>query len=250
VKRRVRDLQRRDVRVLRYQPYAAASAGPPAFLPSSLSGLQLWLDGADEATKTLNGSNVSAWLDKSGNNRNATQGAAATQPLNVSGGAPVAGVDFVDGTNVLALASALSFGTAATIVVVVTANAAANAYVYADAGSADGIISGFAVGGDLEWFNSSGGTDRQKYIDNPVAGSRYRLVTTQADGVSLVGRMNGAQVFSVVPAIALTSIQFIGAASAGPVSGFSGKIHELIVYNRVLTADEITQLEAYLARWA
>jgi hypothetical protein len=174
VKRRVRDLQRRDVRVLRYQPYAAASAGPPAFLPSSLSGLQLWLDGADEATKTLNGSNVSAWLDKSGNNRNATQGAAATQPLNVSGGAPVAGVDFVDGTNVLALASALSFGTAATIVVVVTANAAANAYVYADAGSADGIISGFAVGGDLEWFNSSGGTDRQKYIDNPVAGSRYR----------------------------------------------------------------------------
>jgi hypothetical protein len=246
MKRRVRDLQRRDVRVLRYQQGSSAAA----FSPLSLSGLQLWLDGADEAKKTLNGSNVSAWLDKSGNNRNAAQGTAANQPANVSGGAPAAGVDFVDGTNVLTLASELSLGTAATIIVVVTANAAANAYVYADGGSADGIISGFSVGGDLEWFNTSGGTDRQKYIDNPVAGSRYRLVTTQTDGVSLVGRLNGAQVFSVVPAIALTSIQFIGAATAAAVSGFSGKIHEFIVYNRVLMADEITPLETYLARWA
>jgi hypothetical protein len=43
---------------------------PPASLPFSprnISGLQLWLDGADQNAMTLSGSNVTAWNDKSGN---------------------------------------------------------------------------------------------------------------------------------------------------------------------------------------
>ena len=40
----------------------------------------LWLDAADSDTITLNGSNVSQWDDKSGNDRHATQGTAAAQP--------------------------------------------------------------------------------------------------------------------------------------------------------------------------
>jgi hypothetical protein len=43
---------------------------PPASLPFSprnISGLALWLDGADQSSMTLSGSNVTAWNDKSGN---------------------------------------------------------------------------------------------------------------------------------------------------------------------------------------
>lgn len=229
-----------------YTPHPNAAS----FLPTDLAGLQLWLDGADELNKTLNGSNVSAWNDKSGNARHATQATPANQPANISGGAPSAGLNFAAGTRVIATASPVSFGTSASIFCVVAADPGANTYVFADGGSADGIISGFAVGGDLEWFNTSGGTDRQKFIDNPVAGSRYRLTVSQVNGASLVGRLNGAQVFSAVPAIALTSIQFIGAATAGAVSGFLGKIHEIIVYSPALSASDIDLVEAYLARWA
>jgi hypothetical protein len=50
------------------------------FNPKSLSGLSLWLDGADSSTITLNGTAVSQWSDKSGNSRNATQGTALNQP--------------------------------------------------------------------------------------------------------------------------------------------------------------------------
>lgn len=52
----------------------------PAWTPSRLSGLALWLDAADASTITLNGSTVSQWNDKSGNNRNVTQATAANQP--------------------------------------------------------------------------------------------------------------------------------------------------------------------------
>lgn len=45
----------------------------------SLSPL-LWLDASDSTTITLNGSNVSQWDDKSGNNNNATQATASLQP--------------------------------------------------------------------------------------------------------------------------------------------------------------------------
>lgn len=56
----------------------------------------VWLDAADAATITLNGSNVSQWRDKSGNNRHASQSTASWQPLfvsNVSNGLPALQTD-------------------------------------------------------------------------------------------------------------------------------------------------------------
>jgi hypothetical protein len=51
-----------------------------AWTPAQLPGLALWLDAADASTITLNGSTVSQWNDKSGNNRHASQATAANQP--------------------------------------------------------------------------------------------------------------------------------------------------------------------------
>jgi hypothetical protein len=60
----------------------AAAGSATLWTPASLGAdLALWLDAEDTASITLNGSNVSQWSDKSGNNRHATQGTAADQPL-------------------------------------------------------------------------------------------------------------------------------------------------------------------------
>ncbi len=59
--------------------------GSSLWNPSQLT-TAVWLDADDATTITLNGSNVSQWNDKSGNNRNATQGTAAAQPLFVPTG--------------------------------------------------------------------------------------------------------------------------------------------------------------------
>jgi len=72
--------------------YTAASAAvtPMAFTPSSIGGLQLWLDAADASTlydATTGGSLVAAdgavarWEDKSGNGRHFTQSSSGSRPL-------------------------------------------------------------------------------------------------------------------------------------------------------------------------
>ena len=59
----------------------------PPWSPSDLgSALALWLDADDADSVTLNGSSVSQWNDKSGNNRHASQNTATQQPLYLANG--------------------------------------------------------------------------------------------------------------------------------------------------------------------
>ena len=55
------------------------SAAPGGFTPLSITGLALWLDGADSTTITT-ATGVSQWNDKSGNGYNLTQSTGASQP--------------------------------------------------------------------------------------------------------------------------------------------------------------------------
>ena len=65
----------------------------------SLISTALWLDAADIATITLNGSTVSQWNDKSGNGRNASQGTAGQQPTYTSNSQNGYGMISFDGSN-------------------------------------------------------------------------------------------------------------------------------------------------------
>jgi hypothetical protein len=69
---------------------ASSAVTPAAFSPSSVSGLQLWLDASDASTlftATTGGSLVAAdggvarWEDKSGNARHFTQSTSGSRPL-------------------------------------------------------------------------------------------------------------------------------------------------------------------------
>ena len=51
-----------------------------SFKPIDISGLVGWWDASDASTITLNGSNVSAWADKSGHNMTISQGSSTYQP--------------------------------------------------------------------------------------------------------------------------------------------------------------------------
>ncbi len=50
----------------------ALTQNPQGFLPTQISGCQLWLDAADTSTQILSGSSVIQWNDKSGNGFNPT----------------------------------------------------------------------------------------------------------------------------------------------------------------------------------
>ena len=74
--------------------------GGAPWTPADLGAdLALWLDADDASTITLNGTNVSQWDDKSGNNRHATQGTAADQPTYSATGLNGKPSLLFDGTN-------------------------------------------------------------------------------------------------------------------------------------------------------
>lgn len=60
---------------------------PPAFLPTQVAGLQLWLDASVSSNFVLSGSNVTRWYDRSGNARDATtfSGTVALQSNSING---------------------------------------------------------------------------------------------------------------------------------------------------------------------
>jgi hypothetical protein len=72
------------------------AGGSGGWTPADIT-TALWLDASDEDSITLNGSNVSQWDDKSGNNKHASQGTASVQPLydevNTLNGLPVLYID-------------------------------------------------------------------------------------------------------------------------------------------------------------
>lgn len=76
--------------------YPSTQIWTPAELGVSLA---LWLDADDSSTITLNGSTVSQWRDKSGNNRHANQATAAKQPLYLTNGINGRNVLSFDGNN-------------------------------------------------------------------------------------------------------------------------------------------------------
>ena len=59
-------------------PFEAPSYDPN-FSPSSINSLALWVDANDSSTITQTNGIISAWADKSGNERNATSGAGTPE---------------------------------------------------------------------------------------------------------------------------------------------------------------------------
>ena len=81
-----------------YVPFPFPTAVPVAttktWSPLKISGVQVWLDGADRNSMTLSGLNVTQWNDKSGSNNNGTSVNTPTYASSVNGVACSSGAYF------------------------------------------------------------------------------------------------------------------------------------------------------------
>lgn len=229
----------------------ARPSGP--FTPASLSGLALWLDASDAATITT-ATGVSAWADKSGNGRNATQATGTAQPTVQSAAQNGKNTLRFTGANsqFLTLASALNFSsTGYTILAVIRRGGPTGTNKVEVLGSA--ANAGVTA---LEWWTTG------VFYSNGVGGlSRGQSSTTQASTaynvVSAVcpsaadGKIyfNGADISSVAYAAAtMSSLDRIGYSDSGYTNG---EIAEIVVYGRALNTTERGNVEAYLkTKWA
>lgn len=241
------------------------------FTPRSIGGLQLWLDASTFETdgSQKDGSDkVSKWSDKSGNGNNATQGTGSLQPTFVVdqiNGKPVLNFD-VDALSIAAAASINNtFSGGATVFFVHETESIG--------GGAFGRLMEKASGCIYFLTNASGGaqtirliqdfsttdgdwaTDDRVIVDNAptISMLQYNSSSVSNDPTFETNGADSAFTEDVTPVGTSTDDSanplIIGNRVAGD-RGYDGNFGEILIYDSILSAAEISLVERYLSnKW-
>jgi hypothetical protein len=252
-----------------------AGTWPSAFTsPTSLAGLQLWLDAADPGVlfdATTGGSLVAAdggvarWEDKSGNARHATQGTAGSRPLRKTG--IISGRDALrfDGSDdrLIVPTSAVNFGSSDfEIFLVGRGNASYNTFfTCVDASSGSAYILRMMV--ESARLQTTIRTTESGALDASGASSSYAAQSLVLFGLrrsssTFTATRNGTSFGTVsngAPMASTTQVAAIGAWVEGPPTAYyyhlTGDIAEVIIYNAALSDANRALVENYLlAKWS
>ena len=256
----------------------SAGVAPVPFTPTDISGLKLWLDAADTSTISVSGSQVTQWDDKSGNNYDFNQTTAGNRPL--SGTRTINSknvIDFDGSDDRLITMNAKSVWTFmhssnVTFFWAGVIDGSQDRYIMADA-IGSGAYRGYTVGTGTDnlIYNliSSGSTagasgevsnSRPTTTYNtsptyftiktePAASAANRAFTAMKNG-SFEGnntRTATASTGDSIEVMALGSVQFAGTFQPS----FNGAMGEILIYDSILSAGDITKVQDYLAaKWA
>ena len=235
------------IQKIRTIPRAGAAVN---FLPTSITGCSLWLDGADATTLTQGGGTVSQWSDKSGNARHITQATTGNQPTYSSTSKAV----IFTGTQYLNIPSALAAITPVYTIFVVERRASANVMFF---------IGGYGVGsGNTALIIGYNGTtvshhttasisDCQVTVptyagaSEPTRINRYDYTGSTRDTFINGGSLSTTQSFSqTLPTWSSANVGI----GFGTTYGYIGNIYEIIFYNATLTNTQQQTVESYLAQ--
>lgn len=232
------------------QGYGAATA---AFVPTQLSGCTLWLR-ADMGVTDAGGGKCSAWADQSGNGRNFTQGIDANRPIITASA--------INGRQALRFDSAasqrLSNGTALSSFITASAWTAFAVFNYtgASAVSPTSYSNPALIADSSSYCGLYNSTTRavaycwdgaDKSARPTITTSTNYYLTAQLSGGNIVANVNAGSNSTTASGNVST---LTGTMHLGGVSVYhKGDIGEIIMYNRALSAGELTQVQAYLASY-
>ena len=222
--------------------------------PSELGAdLALWLDAADASTITLNGSTVSQWDDKSGNDRHASQATAANQPAYLATGFNSnPSIDFDGSNDQLTTSYVLDFPFSISAAVQNDSGGVRGAVGSGSRRPALGILNAAPAIDSFALWNPD--RDRGAYINNtqntvPVilysdAASDDRLGwNIYVDG-SNAGQAN--ENISTLNPADIVRIGYTGTSS----EYWNGRISEVVITSQPLSTADQQKLEGYLAwKW-
>lgn len=251
----------------------AAQIGVPpiGFNPLSISGCKLWLDASDTATISLSGSEVTQWNDKSGNAYNFAQGTSTRRPssgtrtqnsLNV--------VDF-DGTNdslvTTAAKSAFNFlhYLPSTMFKVIKQDTQTGIQFFGGTNPGSSSLIGyyqFANTTNDAYLVQNGSGSAVYSITNIANSTNARYLTVKSDPANATaadrikvstdgGAFTGSNAGTATPTSSNSSVDFIlGNDENGGTLPFNGFIAEILIYDSILSAGDITNVQNYLdGKW-
>ena len=226
--------------------FTYSNAQAVAFSPSSLSGLQFWVDFSDLSTITSSGGLVSQVADKSGNGRDISQPTSSNRPT--IGASTKNGMDVLtfDGSDNLKSAVWTQPQPVTMFAVVRNSeNSGSNRQII---GNSNSISPVFYKSGNVWRLYSASELASSVSVDNS-----WHYLSGVVNSGSSVLRLDGTQIAAGNTGSNSwnnTSIAIGNSPDAGNGFGWIGDIAEIFVYSRVLSTSEITQVESYLnSRW-
>lgn len=232
---------------------SATSAGisPVApFAPTSITGLQLWLDASQISGVTTDGSAVASWTDMSGNARHATQATSGSQPVlktaaNGINGSPVVRFDGVDDWLKTASFTTISQPITAFIIYKPIAHPTGSTRsIVAEAAGFDRIAA-HTTGGNL---TISAGSNL--FSSQFLTLGTPRIIRCVVNGASSSMTFNNGVGTTTTTGNAGANT-FVGGLNIGGENGAgfapNSDVAEVIVYNAALTGPQIAQVENYLS---
>lgn len=219
-------------------------------LPVS-TNVELWLDADDSSTITLNGSTVSQWDDKSGNNYHISQATASNQPTYVSSVLNGRNIVRFDGNDELLNGSATVVGGSTNRTVFIVFNSTAGSLTYGVfLGDSTSNGQSFGISREIAVRVNNG----NRVWSTGAINSTHSIVTIALDGTSttdLSAWKNGSSLTA-----SSTSVQTINTAAGiivgnGTVGGdLTGDVAEVIVYSSALSTSDRESVESYLSnKW-
>lgn len=212
-------------------------------------GLTLWLDASDTSTITDSSGSVSVWADKSGNDIDATQGTGSAQPTTGVQTANGKNVLVFDGTNDYMDIGSGIYGLPNddnTIFIVSRLNAAGiqeRVMSMGVSGSSRQTV-GYTGAGDAFFVNNS-------VFDQVIAGAtigQFNVLTCFKNGTTQSISINGGTAVTDTAGTNTAGVNQarIGTNPAVNADFLDGAVGEIIAYNRVLSASEISLVNSYL----
>jgi hypothetical protein len=239
------------------------------FLPTDLAGLEGWYDASDAGTITLNGSNVSQWDDKSGNDNHAVQATASEQPAyELYEG--LQGVVFEDNDVIAAPSSGANSRNDLCLVAVHNFANLTSIWNMVLAVKNEGVTSGALIiqrmsSSDEIGVHDAGNQDVRISVDTGSDAELKKLRVTMVNriGGSTAGLGDDVTVRSISDSQNLSTTQAqswgtdaattriqIGGRQQTSVGWMRGAIHEALVFKRGLSAGEMNLVMNYLTeKW-
>jgi hypothetical protein len=228
---------------------------PPEPKPDSIAGLRLWLDASvglydaitGGALITSNAATVRRWEDRSGNGFHATATANAAPALSLSEVNALPAIIF-SGTQHMSLPVYLN-GSAATIFVVVNPS-----NISSDNGPLLGNIGSDNLSGHYPFqggfiYDKSATTIRKGPITRPngfFAWHLYNVISSEETWKYVFNNVESFSSTNTYTSAYFSQPPTIGLDEAGGIYRFSGKIAEILVYNRVLSESDRLTVSEYL----
>ena len=226
-----------------------------SYLPNSITGCQLWLDGSDASSLVLSGSNVTTWNDKSGNNYHMN---TLTAKADWSGNAEYPTI----GTSINGLQT-VNFTPQAGLRQSTTLDGVKNLFwvgrIAAPTGSG-GIHNSYFFLGHESYYDWHGLAYGQKFLDPAIAtsgimnASPTSLFTPDSNAIT---NTTFANVFKPsAPNVSILSVAGITGSTRYQGLcfdrvyhfGWCGDLAEVIIYSTALTTEQRQTTETYLAR--